>query len=88
MLFKKGNDPFAEVIQPPDSIGHSISVVSPYYSAAEDFLQRVQQLNITSMLNNREFGEYLKLARHLWVRIDADAETSFSIDKSDHPLSF
>jgi hypothetical protein len=38
------------------------------------------------MLNNGEFGEYLKLAGHLWVRIDADVKTSFAVNKPDNPL--
>ena len=88
MLFKKGNNPFGKVIQPPNPIGHPTSVILPHYSTAEESFQRVEQLNVTSMLDNREFGEHLKLAGHLWVRIDADVETSFAINKSHHPLSF
>ena len=86
MLFEERNNPFAEVIQPPDSVSHSISVILPYYSASEEPLQRVEQLNITSMLNDHEFGEYLILAGHVWVRVDADVETAFAVNESDHPL--
>src|SRR5207244_2735243 len=39
MLFEEGNNPFGEVIQPPDSVRHSISVILSYYSASEEFLQ-------------------------------------------------
>src|SRR5271165_3297220 len=38
------------------------------------------------MLNDREFGEYLKLAGHFWVRIEAHEETSFAVNESHHPL--
>jgi hypothetical protein len=76
------------VIEPPDSVRHSISVILPYHPAAEEFLQCVEQLHIPAMLNNGEFGEHLELAGHLWVRVDADVETSFAVNKSDHPLSF
>ncbi len=88
MLLKEGNNPFGEVIQPPDSIGHSISVILSHHSTTEEPLQWVKQLDITPMLNDGEFGEYLKLAGHLWVWIDADVETTFAVNKSDHPLSF
>ena len=88
MLFEEGNNPFTKVIQPPDSIGHPITVILSYHPTTEEFLQRVEQLDITLMLDNREFGEHLKLAGHLWMRIDADVETSFAVNKSDHPLSF
>jgi hypothetical protein len=40
------------------------------------------------MLNDREFGEYLELAGHVWMRVDADVETTFAVNKSDHPLGF
>ena len=64
MLFKERNNPFGEVIQPPDSISHSISVILSHYSTTEEPLQRVEQLNITPMLNDCEFGEHLELAGH------------------------
>jgi hypothetical protein len=86
MLFEEGNDPFVEVIQPPDSISHSISMIGSDHSTSEEFLQCVEQLNVTTMLNDREFGEYLKLAGHLWVRVDVDVETTFAVNESHHPL--
>ena len=88
MLLKEGNNPFGKVIQPPDSIRHPISVILSDHSAAEKLLQCVQQLDIPAMLDNREFGEYLKLAGHFWVRIDADAETTLAVNKPYNPLSF
>ena len=87
MLFEERNNPFAEVIQPPDSISHSISVILSDHSTSEEFLQSVKQLNVTSVLNDREFGEYLKLAGHLWMRVDADVETAFAVNESHDPLS-
>ena len=86
MLFKERNNPFGEVIQPPDSIRHSIAVILSDYSATEEFLQGVEELNVTSMLNDGEFGEHLELAGHFWVRVDADVETTFAVNKSDYPL--
>jgi hypothetical protein len=53
------------VIEPPDSVSRSIAVILSDYSTAEEFLQSMEKLNITSMLNDGEFGEYLKLAGHL-----------------------
>ena len=88
MLFEEGNDPFAEVIQSPNPVRHTITVIGSNYAAPEEFLQGVEQLNIAAMLNDREFGKHLKLAGHLWVRIDADVKTTFSVNKPDNPLSF
>ena len=88
MLFEEGNDPFAEVIQPPNPVRHTITMIGSNHSAPEEFLQSVEQLNIATMLNDREFGEHLKLAGHLWVWIDADVKATFSVNKPDNPLSF
>ena len=87
MLFKEGNNPFAEVIQPPDSVGHPVTVVRSNHPTAEEFLQRVEQLNVPLVLDNREFGEHLKLASHFWVWVDADVKTAFAVNKPHNPLS-
>ena len=87
MLFEEGNDPLSEVIQSPDSISHPISMISSHHTASEEFLQSVEQLNVTLMLNDREFGEYLKLAGHFGMWIDSDKETTFAVYKSYNPLS-
>src|SRR4029077_6491578 len=87
MLLEEGNNPFVEVIEPPNAVCHTVVVIRSNHSTAEKFLQRVKQLNIPAMLDNGEFGEHLKLAGHLWTRIDADVETSFAVNESDYPLS-
>ena len=86
MLFKERNDPFGKVIEPPDPVRHPLAVILSHYSAAEEFLQRVEELDVTLMLDDDEFGEHLELAGHLWVRADANVETTFSVNKTDHPL--
>ena len=86
MLFEERNNPFGEVIEPPDSIRHSIAVILSNYSASEEFLQSMEKLNVTSMLNDAEFGEHLELAGHFWVWFDADVETTFAVNESDYPL--
>ena len=88
MLFEEGNNPFVEVIQPSNSISHPIAVIRPNDSATEEFLQRMEQLNITTVLDNCEFGDHLEFRGHLEMRIDADVETSFAVNESDNPLSF
>ena len=88
MLFEEGNDPFDEVIQPPDSISHPVTVIASNHPTSEELLQSVEELNIAAMLDDSEFGEHLKLAGHFWMGIDADVEATFSVDKPDHPLGF
>jgi len=62
-------------------------VILSHHSATEEFLQRVEQLNVTTMLNDREFGEHLVLARYFWMWVDADIKTTFAINKPHYPLS-
>jgi hypothetical protein len=88
MLFEEGNDPFDEVIQPPNPVRHPITVIGSNNSAPEEFLQSMEQLNVAAMLDDREFREHLKLAGHLWMWSDADVKATFTVDKSDYPLSF
>src|SRR5579862_868056 len=87
MLFEERNNPFDEVVQPPNSIRHSIAVILPHHTAPEELLQGVEELHISSMLNNGEFRKHLKLAGHLGVQIDADGETSFAVNEPHDPLS-
>ena len=87
MLFEERNDPFDEVIQPPNPVCHSITVIGSDHSASEELLQCVEQLNIAAMLDDREFGENLILAGHLGMPVDADVKTTLSVDKSNNPLS-
>ena len=65
MLFEERNDPFVEVIQPPDSVRHAVPMICSYYSAPKKSLKCMKELNVTAVLHNGEFGEYLKLAGHL-----------------------
>ena len=88
MLFEEGNDPFDEVIQPPNPVRHAVTVIDSNDPTSEEFLQSVEQLNIAAMLDDREFREHLEIARHLWMWIDADVETTFAVYKSHYPLSF
>ena len=87
MPFKEGNDPFVKVIQPPDPIGHPVTMIRSNHSASEEFLQSVEELDVPLVLDNREFGEHLKLAGHFWMRIDADVETTLAVNKPYDPLS-
>jgi hypothetical protein len=86
MLFEEGNNPFAEVIESSNPVSHSLAVIAANHPAAEKLLQAMKQLHIPTMLNNSEFGEHLKLAGHLGMRMDAHVEATFSVDKSDNPL--
>ena len=86
MFLKKRNDDFPKVLQPSNAIRHAFAMIGSHYSATEKSLQCKEEPNIPSMLNDGEFRKHLILGGHLWMRIDADVETSFAVNKSDHPI--
>ena len=49
------------MLELPDTIRHSVAVIDSYHTAPKKLLERVQQLDIAFMLNNREFRKHLKL---------------------------
>ena len=88
MLLKKRNDDIVQVLQPSYPKGHPLRVVSSHHSAPKEFLERVKKLDISLMLHNGEFREYLKLRGHFRVGIDADEETTFAVHESNYPVRF
>ena len=87
MFLKEGNDDLVQVLNPADAEGHAFPVIRSDYSATEESLQREEQPNIPSVLNDGEFRKHLILADHIRVRVDADEETSFAINESHNPVS-
>src|SRR5438270_4522191 len=88
MLFKEGNDSFIQVIQASHPIRHSLSVIRSNHAAPKEFLECMEQLNVSLVLYNCEFRKNLKSGGHLRVRIDSDEETTFAVHESNHPLRF
>ena len=88
MLFKEGNDLFIQVIQTPYSIRHSLRVIRPNHATPKEVFERMEQLNIALVLYNRELRKHLESGSHLRVSVDADEETTFAVNESNHPLRF
>jgi hypothetical protein len=88
MLFKKGNDSFVQVIQTTHPISHSLRVVYSNHAAPKEFLEGVQQLNVSLVLYNREFRKHLEARSHLRMAVDANEEATFAVNKTNHPLRF
>ncbi len=88
MLVKEGNDSLAQMIQTPNPICHPLRMIRSNHSAPKEFLERVEQLDISLVLNNCELRKHLESRSHLRVLVDADEETSLAVNKSNHPLRF
>ena len=87
MFFKERNDFFGQMVQSAYPISHSIAVVNSNHTAPKEFLERVKQPNIPSVLYNGELWEHLIPSRHLRMGINADEKAPFAVNKSNHPLS-
>ena len=88
MLFKEGNDALIQVIQASHSIRHSLRMIRSNHPAPKKVFESVEQLNIALVLYNRELRKHLESRTHLRVLVDADEETTFSVNESNHPLRF
>ena len=88
MLLEERHDPFFQVFELSDAVGHPIAMIHTHYPAAEKLLECVEQLDIPLMLNDRELGEHLKPYSHFRVLVDPDEEAPFSIDETNHTVGF
>src|SRR5579863_8208946 len=88
MFLKEGNDSLIQVIQASHPIRHSLPVIRSNHAAPKEFLECMEQLNVSLVLYNCEFRKNLKSRSHFRVRIDSDEETTFAVNKPDHPLCF
>src|SRR5690348_9579951 len=86
MFLKKRNDDVTQVLEPADAIRHAFLVVRSHYSALEETLQCKEEPDVPPMLHDGEFRKHLKPGLHLWVWIDADVETTFAVNKANHPI--
>ena len=88
MKLEEGNDSLIQVIQTPDSISHSLPMIRANHAAPKELFECMEQLDIASVLYNRELRKHLESRSHLSVPVDADEETTFAVNESDHPLRF
>ena len=88
MLVEEGDDSFIQVIRTPHPICHSLSMIRSNHAAPKELFERMQQLDIALVLNNCELRKHLESRSHLWVFVNADKETTFAVNKSNHPLRF
>src|ERR1700720_69733 len=88
MLFKEGNDSFVQMVQTTHPISHSLCVILSYHAAPKELLEGMQQLNVSLVLYNGEFRKHLETRSHLRMPVDADEETTFAVNETNHPLRF
>jgi hypothetical protein len=61
-------------------------MVAAYHATSQKALQGHQNLPVARMLHDHKLRKDLIADRHLRVRIDADVEAAFRVNKSDHPV--
>ena len=88
MLFKEGKDLVIQVIQTSHSIRHSLRVICTNHAAPKELFECMKQLDVSLVLYNCEFRKNLESRSHFRVAVDADEETTFAVNKTNHPLRF
>ena len=88
MLFKEGNDSLVQVVQTSHPISHSLRVIRANHATPKELLECMQQLNVSLVLYNREFRKHLETRSHIRMSVDADEETTFAVNETNHPLRF
>ena len=86
VLHEERADDVVEMIEFPHAIGHSVTVIRSNHADTEVRLQRVQDLNIILVLDDREFRQNLNPSRHVGVLCNPDVKTAFAVRESDDPL--
>ena len=76
------------MLLPANAVRHAVPVIHANYAAPKMRLQRMEDLNVSLVLDHSEFRKYLEASGHLDVRIDANMKAPFSIDKTGNPLCF
>src|SRR5579871_3088087 len=86
MLLEERNDVPRQVLMSPYAIGHPVAVVLTDNATSEVAFQRMQNLNVTLMLNDGEFRENLNSGCHPREGIDPNMKAALAINKADDPL--
>lgn len=86
VLHEERTDDVVEMLELAHAIGHSGVVIRSNHAHPEVRLQRVEELNIVLVLDDREFRLDLNSVRHAGMRFDPDVKTSFTIREPDDPL--
>ena len=77
---------FGQLLDSPEAEFHAIAVVDGDLAAPEEHSKLIEEGNISLMLHHAELWKNLPADFHRGLPIDADVETSLSIDETDNPL--
>ena len=77
---------FGQFLDPPDAELHAITVIDSDLAATEERSKLLEEGNIPLMLHHAELWKDLPADLHRGLPIDADEETTLSIDETDDPL--
>src|SRR5262245_46330653 len=85
MLEEERNDDFHEVAPVTHAIGHSVAVILSNHATSEVRLERVQDLDVTFVLNNGEFRKNLNPGCHLRMNCNPNMKAAFSVYEASDP---
>jgi hypothetical protein len=77
---------FGQLLESPDAELHAVTVVDGNLAAPEERSKLLEEGNISLMLHHAELWKNLPADFHRGLPIDADVETTLSVDETDNPL--
>src|SRR5437868_4973898 len=86
MLLEERNDVLRQVLVSAYAVDHPVAVVLSNHAASEVALQRMQDLNVTLMLDDGEFRQNLSSSGHFRMGIDSHVKAAFAVNKANNPL--
>ena len=86
MFHKKWNDLFGQILGPTNPECHAVPVIDTDHTATEERLERVQNLDVSFVLDHGELRQDLNSRSHIAVSVDPDVEAPFAIHKAYDPL--
>jgi hypothetical protein len=86
MLLEEWHDDFCEVFQVSHPPAVTIAMVAADNAAAHARSQPMEKTDVSLVLHDCQFGQYLITEALVLVLADAHMETTFAIDKADDPV--
>ena len=86
MRFEERYDPLRQLSEASDAELLSITMIRGDLTAPEELAELPKEGNVPLVLDHAELWQDLPADLHRGLPIDADEETSFSIDETDHPF--
>ena len=86
MFHEERNNPFNQMLSSTYPVCHTIAVIHTDNAATEIRFERMQDLDVSPVLDDGEFRKDLNARTHIAVSAYPHVKTPFAVHKADDPL--